>query len=507
VTDALAPDGPGADEAGRPLFAYVTAPEWRDYRAVLGTFAGTFFSEFTPDEVAARLVSGGAGIDPEAVPDRLEQLRRWGNLVVSSSVGSPSSLADYYRRRNRYLISRAGQEVHDLVEGVLGRVDEVRDVSAGRLRALLDALRALLEVDEAAVDATHLADLVRAVFDPHEAFTSEITQFFAALNQWQSRYDLDPDEFDFFARVLVSYVADRLDEIERTARPIGLLLGDLAPRVPTIVARAEGGLARRVEQEGLRHAVSVTRAPGTAEDDWAHLASWFVPQGRRPARLAQLRADAMAAVRTLTMNLSRLSRVGVGESSRRGDLVRLAATFDGADPADLAALAHAAFGLSPSIHHGIAAPDAGDPLPSGTRWLDAPPTVVPISVRERGTVANRGASTPLRDRSQEQRRLRLRREEERAGRRRVERELAGIDLQGATVSPAALHRLQSLVGATLARMGPAATEGSHVDGDLVCTIRRQPGASVAVSTDEGTLRLLDLSVEVDHATTVPAGAR
>lgn len=497
-----AADGDGADEAGRSLFAYLSAPEWRDYRTVLGAFAGTFFSEFTPEEVASRVVD--AGIEPAVVPDRLEQLRRWGNLVVSSSVGSPSSLADYYRRRNRYLISRAGQEVHDLVEGVLGRVDEVRDVSAGRLRALLDALRALAEVDESTADPTQLADLVRAVFDPHQAFTSEITQFFAALNQWQSRYDLDPAEFDFFARVLVSYVADRLDEIERTARPVGLLLRELSARVPTIVARAERGLARRVEEEGLGHAVAVSRAPGTEEEDWTHLASWFVPRDARPARLAQLRADAISAVRTLTMNLARLSRVGVGESSRRGDLVRLAAIFDGADPADLPVLAHAAFGLSASVHHATAAPDADDPLPSATRWIDAPPALVPVSVRERGTVANRGASTPLRDRSQEQRRLLRRREAEREERRRVERELAGVDLDGALVSPAALHRLQSLVGATLARLGPTAREASHVDGDLVCTVRRVPGASVAVATDEGTLCLLDVTVSVELASAVPS---
>lgn len=493
-----------ADQAGRSLFAYVTAPEWRDYRAILGVFAGTFFSEFTPDEVAARLASAGSELDPGLVGDRLEQLRRWENLVVSSAVGSPSSLADYYRRRNRYLISRAGQEVHDLVEGVLGRVDEVRDVSAGRLRALLDALRALAEVDAASADPTHLADLVRGVFDPHVAFTSEITQFFAALNQWQSRYDLDPDEFDFFARVLVSYVGDRLDEIERTSRPVALLLGELVPQVPTIVARAETGLARRVEEEGLGHTVSVARTPGTAEDDWAHLRSWFLPHDGRPARLQQLRTDAVAAVRTLMMNLSRLSRVGVGESSRRGDLVRLASIFDRASPDDLPALAHAAFGLGPSVHYGIPAPDADDPLPSGTPWVDAPPAIVPVSLRERGDRANRGGSTPLRDRSQAQRRLRQRREAEHEARRRVDRELAGIVLDGATVSPAALHRLQGLVGATLARLGPTTVEGAHVDGDLVCTVRRSPGTAVAVATDEGTLRLLDLVVAVELA---PGGNR
>ena len=58
---------------------------------------------------------------------RLESLRNWGNLEVSASVGAVSTVADYYKRRNRYLITRVGQEVHELVENVLAQVDDVRD--------------------------------------------------------------------------------------------------------------------------------------------------------------------------------------------------------------------------------------------------------------------------------------------------------------------------------------------------------------------------------------------
>ena len=495
--DAIAPASP--DDAGRRLFSYVVGPEWQDYRAILAVFAGTFFSEFTPEDVSQRLEVRGIAADPAGVADRLESLRRWGNLAVSSSVGSPTSLADYYRRRNRYLITRAGQEVHDLVESVLGRVDEVRDVSAGRLRTLLDALRALSDVDVDAIAPERLADLVRDVFDPHEAFTSEITQFFAALNQWQSRYDLTEEELSFFARVLVTYVSDRLDEIERTARPVGVLLESLAPKTPTIVARMERGLARRVEEAGLAETIAVSRARGSTEDDWEHLQSWFLPHAGHQPRLAQLGRDAIAAVRTLTMNLTRLSRVGVGGSSRRGDLVRLATIFDAAHPVDLPALAHAAFGLTPSVHFGLLAGDSDDPVPSPTPWPDAPPAIVPVSLRQRGDRANRGKSTPLRDRSAAERLLRDRRATERHEARNVDGELVEVELDGATISPAALHRLQGLVGATLARLGPTATEGTHSDGELLCRVQRRRGTSTAVSTSEGTLRLLDLAVAVHHA--------
>ena len=58
------------------MFRYLVAEEWADYRAILGVFADTFFSEFTPEEVAARLAGSGHQIDVSTVADRLESLRR-----------------------------------------------------------------------------------------------------------------------------------------------------------------------------------------------------------------------------------------------------------------------------------------------------------------------------------------------------------------------------------------------------------------------------------------------
>ncbi|MGH9209509.1 MAG: TIGR02677 family protein [Acidimicrobiales bacterium] len=497
-----APDAPLDDEdaagpdAARRLFRYITVEEWRDHRAVMGVFAGTFFSEFTPDDVVARLDAAGYVIDPAVVADRLERLRRWGNLTVSSAVGNPTSLVDYYRRRNRYLITRAGQEVHEVVEGVLSRVDEVRDVSTGRLRALLAGLRALCDTDVAHEDPVRLADLVRAIFDPHEAFTSEITQFFAAINHWQSRYDLTPDEFSFFAEVLVGYVAERLDEIERTSLPIGRLLEDLSPQVPAIVARAGGGLASRVDQAGLAAAVNVSRAPGSSIDDWEHLAGWFV-RSAGGSRIERLTADAVSAIRTLTMNLTRLSRVGIGASSRRSDLLRLARMFLGAGGAGAPKLAAAAFGLNPTNHWGVLSTDAGDPVGPGTPWAEAPRAEVPVSLRERGDTTNRGSATPMRDRSREQAIVRQRRELARTAARRVDAELLAADaVDGRELSSAALSRLQDLVARTLHAMPLTATRHSRADGEIVCTVERAPGHKSAVSSPQGTWTLYDLRIQV-----------
>jgi uncharacterized protein (TIGR02677 family) len=485
------------DEAGRRLFRYVTVDEWRDYRAVMDVFAGTFFAEFSPEEVAARLTTAGHPLSPDTVADRLESLRRWGNLTVSATVGNPTSLADYYRRRNRYLITRAGQEVHQVVEGVLARVDEVRDVATGRLRALLDALDRLAALDPDRADPGRLADLVGAVFDPHEAFTSEITQFFAAINQWQSRYDLSPEEFIFFAEVLVGYVGERLDEIERTARPIGRRLDDLAPAVPTIVSRATRGLAGRVDDAGLTGSVAVVHRAGTHPDDWAHLRAWFVGVPGRPSRLEQLRRDAVAAIRTLTLNLTRLSRVGVGGSSRRADYLRLAHFFADAGPDDASRLAVAALGLHPANHLGVAAADADDPVSTATPWRRAPRAEVPVSLRKRGDTTNRGRPSPMPDRAAAQRLVRLRRDQEREAGRRVDHELLDLpDVDGATLTAAGLARLQELVGRALHGLGTRATASERADGLVTCTVRRTPGRDTTVTAPGGTLTLADLTVSL-----------
>lgn len=487
------------------VFSYVT--ESPDYRVILDIFAGTFFAELTPDDVAARLAEAGVELPAETVAARLESLRGWGNLEVSASVGQVSTVADYYRRRNRYLITRVGQEVHELVEGVLTQVDDVRDVSLGRLDALATALEALLTLDADTAEPAALADAVRAVFDPHRAFSAEITQFFAAINQWQSRFDLDEAEFAFFSEVLVGYVGERLESLERRARPISALLDALAPRVPVLVTRARDGLAARVADAGL-DGVRVRAEHGSTAEDWENLSAWFRGRPGTPSRVATLGRDAVNAVRTLTQNLTRLSRSGVGGSSRRADYLRLATFFDAAGrdrPTELPRLAAAAFGLFACRHLGAAAVDDIDPVASTTSWWEAPRAQVPVSLRERGDTTNRGRSGQVPDRSMQRAHLLARRraDEERAAAVRSELLAAagpdGALPDGVVLPQRALAVLQQLLGPAVAAMGPGRVKGeTEVDG-LRCVAERRPGESTTVHTPVGALRLMDLTLSISAA--------
>ena len=503
-------DGP---DRARMLFRYLAVPEWRDYRTILGVFAGTFFAEFTPDDVAAEPAVVAAGIDPAVVPGRLESLHGWGNLTVSSSVGNPSSLEDYYRRRNRYLITRTGQEVFQIVEGVLSAVDEHADLQAGRLRDLDRALRELGEhaaEDFARLPAEELADRVRAVFDVHERFTTELTQFFADLNQWQSRYDLNADEVQVFAGVLVTYVSEQLAEIERMTRPIARRLETILPRRAALTGALRSGLAARVDDAGLTDSVAVRHLPGTATRDWDHLAEWFLAPAGRVSRLDQLTRQAVAAVRTLTANVTRLSRVGLGATSRRSDFLRLAGFFDNAaTAAEAHEIAAAAFGLGSSRRLGTLAADCDDPESSATAWRDAPRAVVPVSLRKHGDRNQRGRPTPVRDRRRERELIERDRELSRAAREATTAELLSCAdsrdrIDGAQMSVACFSMLRDLIS----RSGHG--DDMHADTRTVTepgirfTVSRVPGESTVVECPDG--RLVMRGIIISVASPEAAGA-
>ncbi|MFK8082477.1 MAG: TIGR02677 family protein [Granulosicoccus sp.] len=496
---------PEQADTARHLFRYLGGEEWQEYRAILSVFAGTFFSEFAPEDVGDALRASSIELDNNVVGERLESLRRWGNLTASTSIGNPSSLDDYYKRRHRYLITRAGQEVHDIVEGVLHRIDDVSDVQAGRLRDLHRALEQLIQYCEQGltqVPGSDIVDVVRRVFDPHESFSTEITQFFASINQWQSRFDLEPDEITFFAEVLVGYVSEQLVEIERMARPIAGSLRTLQPYIDIVVAQSRSGLAARVDDAGLSGTVSVRSAAGSDKEDWAHLMRWFGAGDDGQSRLDSLTRQALAAVRTLTGNLTRLSRVGAGAASRRADFIRLAGFVSEApDTHAVQCLMAAAFGLFPSRHFGVLAEDADDPVATNTAWSRAPRAEIPVTLRERGERTQRGKVTPVRDRAAEREELRHRRQREREAEAETARELLSVtdptgQLTVVDVSTLALRRLRLLLSASGARRIPGKSVRVASDQDLQCRVTRVAGRQVSIQCPEGCLTIKDAEVHL-----------
>jgi len=492
------PTGVDPDDT-RLLFRYLGGDEWQEYRAILQIFADTFFAEFTPEDVASRTL-----IDVDVARDRLQSLRRWGNLTVSSSVGSPASIEDYYRQHNCYLITRSGQEVFEVVERVLAAADEIIDPQAGRLRDLRRALDSLNEQADAGIDPSSddLADAVRAVFDIHERFTNELTRFFAQLNEWQNRYDLTAEDVHVFASVLVDYVSEQLTEIERMARPIGRSVERVLTRLEELLPALHSGLAARVDEAGLGDSVTVRSPKGATEQDWRHLAAWFVAGSGRPSRLDQHAGQALAAVRTLTTNVSRLARLGTGTASKRSDFVRLAGFFDRAFTVEQAhEIADAAFGLGSCRRLGTLSSDVDDPDPTATPWREAARASVPVSLRERGDISTRGGTSPIRDRRAELDELKQRRARERVARERTAAELlscaddAGL-INGTALSKQAFAMLRDLISRSSHGAKPGAEVRRAADGGVLCEVHRANDARTVVESPEGRLVMHGLIVTI-----------
>lgn len=500
-------DGPDPQSV-RLLFRHLGGDEWDDYRAILAVFADTYFAEFSPEEVQARLAADGEGVSHlsvEVVRDRLDSLRGWGNLTVSTDAGNPTSLEDYNRRRHRYLMTPAGQQVHDLVERVLANVGEVSDPQAGRLSDLAESLRLL--ADHApegfrGLGIENATAAVRAVFDTHERFTEELIGFFRHLAQWQSRYDLTPDQVQVLAGVIVGYVSEQLAQIERLQRPVARHLRTILPCLDELLPLVDAGLAARVDEAGLADTLSARRVRGSDRDEWHFLDGWFSDAPGRPARLSQLTEQALAAVRTLTANLSRISRMGTAVTSRRADFLRLAAFFASSTTSRGAhETASAALGLGSCRTAGMLAADADDPAPTSTPWASAPPASVPVSLRERGERAQRGHATPVRDRSSEQRMIRERLEAERMERAAAARELLAVAdsagrVDGARMSNAAFGLLAEMIGqCSHQSVGPSGARAATAAG-LRCELRRMESVDTSLSCPDGRLWLHGLTISV-----------
>ena len=65
VPTAPTAQDPQQPDRARRLFRYLSGDEWHEYRAIMAVFAGTFFAEFTPDDVSARLAADGLELTPQ----------------------------------------------------------------------------------------------------------------------------------------------------------------------------------------------------------------------------------------------------------------------------------------------------------------------------------------------------------------------------------------------------------------------------------------------------------
>ncbi|WP_154769099.1 TIGR02677 family protein [Nakamurella alba] len=468
-----------AETPRQDLFRYLTASESAEYVAIMELFSATLLVDLSPAEVAQAVSDTGTDLTVQIAEARCRQLVEWGNLTPAPRDARVNTVADFWRARSRFQISKLGGRTHRAVMEVLQAAEGAREVARELLGQIVNSLdriaQALDQPEQAHPDA--VAGMVTSVFNDHQLFSDSARDFYAYLSGVLSRFDLVDEEYTQFKRLLLDYVDLINADVNRHAPAIAARLTDLQARLDDLL-----NILNKVRGLDIE---AVDRGRGRSRSDWEELAIWYGADGSGSGA-DQLRAAAGVALGQLISNAKRmLDTSGVGYS-RRADLLRLARWFDTAETDDAHRLFAAAFIAYPARHLALG-PEEPDPRigPTTSFWT-APAVDVPVSLRERADRAIRGRSSRVPDPAADRRALAQQAEREAEERRSAAVELSAAGrLHGSRLSPAArdllLDRLSWMWSQHL---------DEAVDDELGLVIRAREGADTVVHSEDG-----DVTVE------------
>ncbi len=480
-------------------------------------FTSTLLADLSAGEVGAALaaaeregrVAPGES-DVDTVIDRLKQLVKWGNLVVGRRETIASSIAEFQHGSVRYQVSKLAVRVQRDVDALLRVPEGAREVS----RELLPAIdRGLSGIGAALSEALtterrdpkakstqrareRLAEQVTTVFLQHAELAATVRDFYAYLGQVVTRHQLAPDEISGFRNLLVEYIQMVVEDVLRHTETIA---GSLAG-----LAGVRGELLRLLgpaDQLGT----DVERARGRTAADWQELTDWFVDSPGRPSQVAALREATARAIGSLLASVKRATSGGGLVPGRRGELLKLAKWFDGAEENTAHQVYAAAFGLH-SARHLLPAPDYdsdNDKVP----WRDGPVLDVTVSVRSRGDRGARGRTSRVLDDPMTEETLlaQARQADERRTAAVAELAAASSQLAERRLSNDALGVLCELLTLAMAQREGAEDPGTALDPvhRLRVTVRPEAGRETRITSTAGTLTLRDTVLEVVGDGAVP----
>ncbi|WP_432075973.1 TIGR02677 family protein [Streptomyces wuyuanensis] len=511
------------EEARRRLnaYTYLSAPERLEHVAIMRVFCSTLLADLAVPDVMAKLRQAGgsaAGLDPDTLTVRLEQLVQWGNLLRSSHTVKASSISEYQRSRSRYQLSKLGERIQRDADGVLAEADAAREVSNELLALVERGLRELADLVTApgGIEPQDGLERISTLFVQFTEFADSIRDFYAYLGQVLSRYDLDGAEYQGFKELLLDYVEAITEDVAFRAPRISGTLDTLWPHLPPLLDRLDThaqGLAGLSPQGESCMETRVQRSRGRELADWEGLRGWFSDTGGQGSQVDQLRDATLRALQSLLANAKRMLRSATGEMSRRKDLLRLARWFDEAAPQDAHDIAVAAFGLYGARHLGVP-PATDEVVPAYTSWWTGPVVEVPVALRERGSRAQRGRASAVEDHSAQKQRLR-----ETARQRAAARAAAADELRSASgrfaevrLTSAALGLLLELLATALGNAQLSrhvSTDGERTAGfdldsagsedaelRIRLTVRRTAGTRTVLHSADGDLLLDDLELDI-----------
>ncbi|KHD76794.1 TIGR02677 family protein [Actinoplanes utahensis] len=479
-------------------FTYLIVPERSSYLAIMRLFAASLMTDLSAQQVVEELAAQGHDIALDVAVSRLNRLVTWGNLLPSSHTVRVRSIEEYQRARSRYQLSALGERVQRQADEVLSSAEAAREVSRELLGLISQGLAELADRVErpGGIDGGAARETVATVFAQFWVFRDSVRDFYAFLGQVLARYDLDSAEYTGFKELLLDYVESITEEIVLLAPRIERHLERLWPYLPDLVTMLrEGGLAGAAADLG----VTVAHSRGHDLTDWAGLRAWFSDLDGRRSEVTQLRDATLRALQSLLANAKRMIRSGGQGTSRRRELLRLAAWLDAADE-DLAAdLFTSAYGLYPARHLGIAA-DAQMVVPATTSWWPEPAVEVPVSLRERGARAARGRVSGVADRSAQQRALIEQAAAEQLARAAAAAELlsAAASLGTVRLSEPAIRLLLELMAQALGAGDPAQGSAvtSNLDLGVRCELISKPRQETTIHSATGDLTVRDIDISI-----------
>ncbi|GAA1205528.1 TIGR02677 family protein [Rhodoglobus aureus] len=516
------------------VFRHLNADNAALYRRVLGGFVAAkerFQVHLRPDDVleAMRARDDGEQASVDMVTDALDQLVTWGNLLASPDTGRVVQVADFYRKRHLFQLSREGEAVERALrtfDDSLGRRGALQAVALDDIAATLQQVGELVGGDSAGsnredLDLSKLQASLTALAQRFTELADNASVFMGSLQRTIDLTDTDEEVFLAYKSRLVDYLESFIRDLAVRGPQIATLVTVLDP------ARLDAVLRSLAERDAASAAPDPNDPGALREQErvyelwtarWAGLRGWFLTANGRDSQAKLLRMSALAAVPALLDAVRAVNARRSGRSDRATDFLTLARWFqEASDDNDRHRLARATFGLYPARH--LTADSEtwqrwnDDPSLIGAPWSDAVPLAISPQLRRTGSYERSGRPNQVIDRSAERAMLALRMRQQAeqiaAARRRLATE-GEVELRALTgLDSTAFGLFLTLLGDALVakRPGEQQVRTASSDGTMCIELSTlDDGEPVGLTTARGTLwgpnhlvSITDLSIAVESA--------
>jgi uncharacterized protein (TIGR02677 family) len=240
-----------------------------------------------------------------------------------------ATLADYYRERFLYRLSRGGEAAEAglaAFEQTLRHRAELQTIALEDIDNRLLALRRLLGDEDIDVAKAHeiLRDLVRVFED----LAANAQAFMAGVARSLELQQADATAVVAYKRRLIEYLERFVGDLIRRSDAIARTLHELSDSVGPALRRVAEREARDAAPDDTDERAGETRRREHAwRERWKGLRGWFLASGGEPPQAELLRARARAAIPQLLGAIAAVNERRSGRSDRSADFRVLARWF------------------------------------------------------------------------------------------------------------------------------------------------------------------------------------